>query len=104
MLVETAFISNPAEEKKLLNSSHQELLANAVLAGVKNYFNLYPPPGTLLAMKANSEPQVHVCASGDTLSAIANRYRVSLSKLRQHNGLNGDNIRVGQVLQIPIDS
>ena len=42
MLVETAFISNPAEEKKLLNSNHQELLAKAVLEGVKNYFNLWP--------------------------------------------------------------
>ena len=104
MLVETAFISNPAEEKKLLNGSHQELLAKSVLDGIKRYFMLYPPPGTLLAMKANAEPQVHVCASGDTLSAIANRYRVSLSKLRKHNDLNSDVIRVGQVLQIPIDS
>ena len=105
MLVETAFISNPTEEKKLLNGSHQELLANAVIDGVKSYFALYPPPGTLLAMQdADSAAQTYVCVSGDTLSGIASRYRVSLARLRQHNGLNSDTIHVGQVLQIPIGS
>jgi N-acetylmuramoyl-L-alanine amidase len=38
------------------------------------------------------------------LSAIADRYRVSLSELRRHNGIKGDRIRIGQVLRIPYAS
>ncbi|MDH4030498.1 MAG: LysM peptidoglycan-binding domain-containing protein [Chromatiales bacterium] len=38
---------------------------------------------------------------GDTLSDIASRYSVSLRALRRHNGIKGDRIRIGQVLQIP---
>ncbi|MEW8429723.1 MAG: LysM peptidoglycan-binding domain-containing protein [Candidatus Thiodiazotropha sp.] len=33
--------------------------------------------------------------------AIANRYQVSVSRLRKTNELKGDTIRIGQVLQIP---
>jgi len=36
ILIETAFISNPAEERKLRSSKHQELIANSILKGVKN--------------------------------------------------------------------
>ena len=38
---------------------------------------------------------------GDTLSDIANRYKVSLNNIRDANGLRGDRIKVGQVIQIP---
>lgn len=37
ILIETAFLSNPAEEKKLRNSKHQQKLANAVFAGIKSH-------------------------------------------------------------------
>lgn len=49
MLVETAFISNVAEESKLTDARHQERLANAILSGVRTYFYLNAPPGTRLA-------------------------------------------------------
>jgi len=42
ILVETAFISNPAEEKKLNNSKHQTKLAKSILQGVKKYFKANP--------------------------------------------------------------
>ena len=38
MLVETAFISNPAEERRLRTASHQRRLADAIAAGVRGYF------------------------------------------------------------------
>ncbi len=38
ILVETAFISNPEEEKRLGDSAYQDRLARAVLAGIKSYF------------------------------------------------------------------
>ncbi|WP_059410625.1 N-acetylmuramoyl-L-alanine amidase [Cupriavidus basilensis] len=43
ILVETAFISNPEEERKLNDEAHQEQLANAILRGIRNYFARNPP-------------------------------------------------------------
>jgi N-acetylmuramoyl-L-alanine amidase len=49
MLVETAYISNPAEEKRLKSSSQQDKLANAIFTGLRGYFANNPPPGTRFA-------------------------------------------------------
>lgn len=49
ILVETAFISNPEEERRLLNPAYQEQLARAVLNGIHTYFKRQPPPGTQYA-------------------------------------------------------
>lgn len=43
MLVETAFISNPEEEKRLTSDSYQEKMAEAMLRGIKRYFAKNPP-------------------------------------------------------------
>jgi len=43
ILVETAFISNPAEEKRLLSEAYQERLAAAIAGGIKRYFDKNPP-------------------------------------------------------------
>ncbi len=52
MLVETAFISNPDEEKRLTDPTFQRTLASAILDGVDDYFSRQPPPGTLYAARA----------------------------------------------------
>lgn len=49
MLVETAFITNPAEEMRLRDPGHQERLADAILSGVRSYFYANPPPGSRIA-------------------------------------------------------
>ncbi len=105
ILVETAYISNPAEEKRLRDPGHQGKLANAMLAGIRNYFYANPPPDTQIAMDVRRTPdrQVrHVISRGDTLSEIAARYNVSTAAIRAANRLNNDKIRVGQTLSIPI--
>jgi N-acetylmuramoyl-L-alanine amidase len=43
ILVETAFISNPEEEKKLTDETHQDKLADAIVDGIKAYFDKHPP-------------------------------------------------------------
>jgi N-acetylmuramoyl-L-alanine amidase len=43
ILVETAFISNPDEEKRLLSDDYQEKLASAITEGIKRYFDKNPP-------------------------------------------------------------
>ena len=49
MLVETAFISNAADERRLRDSAHQQRIAQAIHTGVRNYFYDKPPPGTRIA-------------------------------------------------------
>ncbi|WP_367187208.1 N-acetylmuramoyl-L-alanine amidase [Methylobacter sp.] len=39
ILVETAFISNPSEELKLVNTAHQSKIAGAIFNGVRSYFS-----------------------------------------------------------------
>jgi len=43
ILVETAFISNPEEERRLKDSAYQEKLAGAILAGIRSYLAKNPP-------------------------------------------------------------
>ncbi len=43
ILVETAFISNPEEEKRLKDSAYQEKMSAAILAGIKRYLAQNPP-------------------------------------------------------------
>ena len=43
ILVETDFISNPREEKRLTNSAYQKKIARAILAGIKDYLSQHPP-------------------------------------------------------------
>ncbi|MCZ6559599.1 MAG: N-acetylmuramoyl-L-alanine amidase [Gammaproteobacteria bacterium] len=105
ILVETAFISNPQEEKKLRDSAHQERMAGAMLHGLVAYLYANPPAGTLLARGDLPQPKMetaHVIRRGDTLSGIASHYSVSVRKLREYNRLRGDRIMVGQVIQIPV--
>ena len=46
MLVETAYISNPEEERRLKNASQQARLADAIASGIRSYFVQNPPDGT----------------------------------------------------------
>ena len=43
ILIETAFISNPEEEKRLRDDDYQDQMARAILAGIKRYFAKNPP-------------------------------------------------------------
>ncbi|MBC7802305.1 MAG: N-acetylmuramoyl-L-alanine amidase [Candidatus Parcubacteria bacterium] len=50
ILVETAFISNPDEERRLNDEGYQDQLARAILAGIKRYFAKHPPRPSPLAL------------------------------------------------------
>jgi N-acetylmuramoyl-L-alanine amidase len=105
ILVETAYISNPSEEQLLRDQRYQAKLAGAILGGVRNYFYTNPPPDTQIAMEMRRVPTGevrHKIARGDTISELAERYNVSPSAIRAANKLSNDNIRVGQVLAIPV--
>ena len=99
VLIETAFISNPKEEKRLTQREFQDNMSRAIARGVRNYFYQRPPPGTWIA--ANRAGGRYVVARGDTLGGIANRYQVSVNSLKRANNINGDKILVGSELVIP---
>lgn len=125
ILVETAFISNPAEERKLRDPAHQKQLAEAVMGGVKNYFESTPPPGTWFAAQAtrrngielaasghagagrsvasmvSSRADMHRVGRGESLSSIARQYGVSVGALKNANQINSNTVRAGAVLTIP---
>jgi N-acetylmuramoyl-L-alanine amidase len=54
VLVETAFISNPEEERRLQDPAHQEQLARSMHGGILSYLNRYPPPGTRFAKRSQT--------------------------------------------------
>lgn len=117
VLVETAYISNPTDERNLRSAAHQKALARAMLDGIRKYFAANPPgnadgrppmtvasapaPSRSTASTAAVRPQQHVIRRGDTLSGVASLYRVSLSSLRAENRLRSDTVRIGQKLRIP---
>ncbi len=122
ILVETAFISNPVEERKLRDPAHQKLLARAVMSGVKNYFEATPPPGTWFAAqaatrngtrlasvsnsgasdgKSSAHSDRHKVGRGESLSSIARQYGVSVGALKSANQMNSNTVRAGAVLTIP---
>lgn len=51
MLVETAFISNPDDERRLRQDGYRAKLAEAIFRGVYDYFAEYAPEGTLFAAR-----------------------------------------------------
>jgi N-acetylmuramoyl-L-alanine amidase len=50
ILVETAFISNPEEEKRLNDEAYQDQLARAILGGIKRYLTKHPPRPSPVAL------------------------------------------------------
>lgn len=105
ILVETGFISNPAEASRLKTRKYQKKLANAIYRGMDTHFRASPPPGTLLSYeqynRTASMPRKYKIRRGDTLSGIAKRNQVTVSQLRKENSLRSDQVKVGQVIRIP---
>jgi len=105
LLVETAFITNPGEERKLGSSAFQRRIADSIFNGIHSYFENYRPLRYVDARgganPASIEPDSHTVRRGDTLSELAQRYRTDSRRLRQFNDLDSDMLRVGQVLHIP---
>ncbi|MGH1471760.1 MAG: N-acetylmuramoyl-L-alanine amidase [Cellvibrionaceae bacterium] len=105
ILIETGFISNPGEAKKLSTPAYRQQMAEKIFKGTQHYFYKSPPAGSYIAwMKnnGNQKPSEHVIARGDTLSEIAKRYNVSVNEILKFNGLSSTVIRIGQRLKIPM--
>jgi len=98
VLIETGFISNPQEERRLNNAKHQQKLAKAIYIAIDDYFAGNPPDGTLLAA---TRVRQHKISRGESLSVVAQRYKVSVRQLKSANNLKSNVVRIGQTLKIP---
>jgi N-acetylmuramoyl-L-alanine amidase len=101
ILVETGFISNPSEASLLATSSYQRKVAAAIHRGIKDWFIAHPPSGTLVAWQKQQGGRQYTIATGDTLSGIADRFKVPLDDLKSYNSISNSKILVGQTLTIP---
>lgn len=115
ILVETGFISNPGEAKKLNDPAYRNRLAVSIFNGIKQYFQLLPPADSYVAyVKEGGKPVLasagssasrgameHVVARGDTLSGIARQYDVSVTQIQRANNMSSSTIQVGKKLKIP---
>jgi N-acetylmuramoyl-L-alanine amidase len=101
ILVETGYISNPAEARRLNTVEYQEQLAKALASGVRSHMEKHAPPGTLVAWQRSQGDLEYTIERGDTLSDIAVRYGISANRIREVNGLRGNVIRAGQTIVIP---
>ncbi len=98
VLIETGFISNPTEEKNLNSKNHQQKLAKAIFKAVDSYFIENTPKGTLLAATTMKK---HKVRSGESLSVLAQRYKISVATIKSVNNLKSNVLRIGQTLKIP---
>ena len=96
LLIETVFISNATEEKRLRSSAYQHQLAQAIQAGIKEYFMYNPSRETWLS--AIKHATTYYVSSGDTLSMLARRFDTSVKFLMELNHLSSTQLQIGQKL------
>ena len=124
VLIETAFISNPDEERKLRDRTFQQRMAKSIFSGLKRAApRLLARRGAgneaVRAMAPASAPmptsqaiqalpaslgREHVVQSGETLSAIARLYDIHVDALRFLNDIRSNDLPVGLKLRIPARS
>jgi N-acetylmuramoyl-L-alanine amidase len=106
LLIETGFLSNRSDAKRLSSSREQEKIAVAIFEGIKRYFEKSPPANTFVAWrKQNAGKRITIEVKlGDTLSEIAARYGLSLQALKELNRLETNVIHLGQKLEVPASS
>ncbi|GAB6034645.1 N-acetylmuramoyl-L-alanine amidase [Galenea microaerophila] len=100
LLIETAFISNPSEERKLTKRYFQTKLAKSIVRGVKRFVhNRADEPIWGETMFVHYRVQ-----KGDTLSEIAANYKISVKQLKRLNHIqNANQLYAGKKLRIPLN-
>lgn len=103
ILIETGYLTNPEEAKRLNTSSFQKQLAEGIGRGVMAYFYDVPPEGSLVAWQKSKgvTPASYTVRRGDSLSMIAQRFGTTMAALKKHNSLKSDGVQIGQVIKLP---
>lgn len=91
VLIETGFISNAKEAKRLVSNAYQESLTDAMLAAIKLYIHYSPTVKALRTVKVGK---------GDTLYGLAKKYHTSAKKIAADNGIKNNKLAIGDKLKI----
>lgn len=108
ILIETGFITNLDEEKKLRTTRYQEKIANAIHRALGEYYDQTPYynqasySSPRVAFSSNSAaPKRHKVKRGDSLSSIALKYGTTVAELKRLNKLPNNTAVLGQRLKLP---
>ena len=96
LIVEYGFIDS-TKDTNFIDNNYQDLV-EAVVSAVANYIGVpYTSPEGMVS-------NTYMVQRGDTLYSIARRLVTTVDELRRINNLDNDNLKVGQILQIPTEA
>ena len=100
VLIESGFISNPDDAKRLEGKAGRRMIARSIFLGIHNYFKEKPKPNTFM----NPLPQFveYEIQKGDVISEIAIRFGVTIKEIINWNKLKNKSIYPGQKIKISI--
>jgi len=110
ILIETGFITNLGEEKKLRTASYQNKIANAVYTALGEYYEQTPyysqasyssPVDASSTSQRKIRPKRHTVRTGDSLSSIALKYGTTVGELKRINKLRSNTAVLGKRLKLP---
>lgn len=107
LLIESGYITNPADAKNLDSAAWRARFAGAIVNGITTWFYERPPRGTLVAWQKEhgDDPQLtpagYIVKRGDTLSELADHFGVSMADIRKANNMKSSTVQLGQTLKIP---
>lgn len=100
VLVESGFITNPEDAKRLKGKPGRRMIARSIFLGIHNYFKDFPIEGTF------SEDYIghvtYTIQKGDVLSEIAIRFGVTVNEIIDLNNIDERSLYIGQKIKIAI--
>ena len=100
VLVESGFITNPEDAKRLKTKAGRRMIARSIFLGIHNYFKESPVSGSILEDYSNYLN--YKIQKGDVLSEIAIRFGVTVESIKKINELGDRPIYPGQIIKINI--
>ena len=100
VLVESGFITNPEDAKRLKTKAGRRMIARSIFLGIHNYFKEAPVSGSILENYPNYLN--YEIQKGDVLSEIAIRFGVTVDSINKINNLENKSIYPGQIIKIQI--
>ena len=100
ILVESGFITNPEDAKRLKGKAGRRMIARSIFLGIHNYFKEKPKSNTF--METTPDYVTYEIQKGDVLSEIAIRFGVTVEALNKNNNLNNKSIYPGQLIRVYI--
>ncbi|QLB12594.1 N-acetylmuramoyl-L-alanine amidase [Bisgaardia hudsonensis] len=107
ILVETGFLSNSEEEKKLNNRHYRKKLAKVIYDSLVEYRKAHIKSEKKYATTSTATSNVkdsgirHKVQSGDTLSGLADKYIVMMKDIQTLNNLKRNTLWIGETIKIP---